>query len=356
MEQIKTALNKGLHEKINELARETKAIQRQSKITGASLAQGLVFGYLKNPDGSETEIAQSVSSAGESVTTQAVSARMNKKETSEFLKKVFERMCRQVVVKDSETKTLIAKFSELNVCDSTTIDLPAALKEIWHGCGNNNEGGKAAVKVQTRWDLRSGCLNWVSLHDGKEQDRSAPMQKDEIKPNSLRLADLGYFDLNLFGRISQEKGYWLTRYLSKVKLYKEDGTELELVKYLTEHCTAQNDIDMPVFIGQTARVAGRLVARRCPESVAAERKRKLKQKAKKKGQTVSQLTLALAGWSILLTNLPASAFSIEQVMILVRMRWQIELLFKLWKTHGKLDQSRSQKPYFVLCGFYFMPS
>jgi hypothetical protein len=31
------------------------------------------------------------------------------------------------------------------------------------------------------------------------------------------------------------------------------------------------------------------------------------------------------------------------------MRWQIELLFKLWKRHGCVDESRSTKPWRMLC-------
>ena len=38
--------------------------------------------------------------------------------------------------------------------------------------------------------------------------------------------------------------------------------------------------------------------------------------------------------------------------MLMRMRWQMELLFKLWKQHGQLDTSRSHKPWRVLCEVY----
>ena len=34
------------------------------------------------------------------------------------------------------------------------------------------------------------------------------------------------------------------------------------------------------------------------------------------------------------------------------MRWQIELLFKLWKSHGRVDESRSTKPWRILCEVY----
>ena len=36
----------------------------------------------------------------------------------------------------------------------------------------------------------------------------------------------------------------------------------------------------------------------------------------------------------------------------MRLRWQIELLFKLWKQHGRIDQWRSEKPWRILCELY----
>src|SRR5207248_10252903 len=38
--------------------------------------------------------------------------------------------------------------------------------------------------------------------------------------------------------------------------------------------------------------------------------------------------------------------------VLARVRWQVELLFKLWKSQGRIDESRSGKPERVLCEIY----
>jgi len=44
--------------------------------------------------------------------------------------------------------------------------------------------------------------------------------------------------------------------------------------------------------------------------------------------------------------------TVREALVLARARWQIELLFKLWKSHGHIDESRSGKPWRVLCEVY----
>ena len=53
-----------------------------------------------------------------------------------------------------------------------------------------------------------------------------------------------------------------------------------------------------------------------------------------------------------MTNVPATRLSFEQAFALLRARWQIELLFKLWKQHALVDEWSSQKPWRILCEVY----
>ena len=72
----------------------------------------------------------------------------------------------------------------------------------------------------------------------------------------------------------------------------------------------------------------------------------------KKDQTVSRARLALADWTLLVTNVPAERLTALEALTLYGVRWQIELLFKLWKSLNQLDLSRSQNPWRVLCEVY----
>jgi hypothetical protein len=59
-----------------------------------------------------------------------------------------------------------------------------------------------------------------------------------------------------------------------------------------------------------------------------------------------------AAWTLLVTNMPGDCLTLREALVLVRVRWQIELLFKLWKSHGRVDESQSTKPWRILCEVY----
>ena len=61
---------------------------------------------------------------------------------------------------------------------------------------------------------------------------------------------------------------------------------------------------------------------------------------------------ALAAWTVYVTNVPVALLSLDEALVLARCRWQIELLFKLWKQEGRIDESRSEQPWRVLCEVY----
>jgi IS4 transposase len=83
--------------------------------------------------------------------------------------------------------------------------------------------------------------------------------------------------------------------------------------------------------------------------VAQQRRRRIREGARQRGETPSQESLALADWTVVITNAPVELMSAQEAFILLHIRWQIELLFKLWKSHAKIDEWRSENPHRILC-------
>jgi hypothetical protein len=74
--------------------------------------------------------------------------------------------------------------------------------------------------------------------------------------------------------------------------------------------------------------------------VANRRRQKAREKAAAKGRVPTEEYLELLGWSMFVTNCSAEELTWKAVVVLYRARWQIELLFRLWKSHNKLAEHR----------------
>src|SRR5262249_27399467 len=54
--------------------------------------------------------------------------------------------------------------------------------------------------------------------------------------------------------------------------------------------------------------------------------------------------LALCDWTILVTSVPPELLRADEAMVLYRARWQVELLFKRWKSQDKVDLLNGSTP------------
>ena len=128
-----------------------------------------------------------------------------------------------------------------------------------------------------------------------------------------------------------------------VKVFDTEGQELSLVEFLRQSAAAGRTlIDMPVLLGKEYRLSCRLIALRIPQEMVARRRQKAKEKAKKHGRTPSADYLEMQGWTIYVTNCLPEQLTWKAIVVLYRTRWQIELLFKLWKSHSGLAMYREK--------------
>ena len=345
IEQVAAAMQDVLTTLAQRLARETGFVQRASKLGGAHFVQTLVFTYLANPDASLEELTQTAAALNVEITPEGLTQRFTPAAAT-FLQAVLASAVQRVLAADPLAIPLLERFTGVYLEDSTVITLPAALAEFWPGCTT----GTAALKLNLRLDLCSGQLVNLTMHAGRVHDRTASQSCAPLPAGALDLADLGYFSLARLQQISAQQGFFLSRLQVQTAVFEVDGTRWDDLAGLLEQ--AGPTVDLPVTLGVRERVPARLLAVRVPQEVADQRRRKLRAAARQKGQAVSARRLALAAWTIFVTNAPAALLPLEAALVLARARWQVELLFKLWKSQGRIDESRSGKPWRVLCDVY----
>jgi hypothetical protein len=325
-------------------------IKRLRKLSGCLFVQTLVFGWLSNPEATLDELSQTAATLGLEITPQGLDKRFTP-EASECLKQVLEASVETVITVDSQSLPILQRFNGVYLQDSSTITLPDELSALWLGCGgSSSDNTQSSVKIQVRWDVKHGAIIGPYLQDGRQHDNNSCLSEMSLPTGALRLADLGYFSLDDFADMNRDGVYWLTRVKSQCLVYDREEKQYQLVDFLKRQ--SDQTIDQPILLGAKKQVPCRLLAVRVADDVANKRRRRIREYARNKGKTPSQRQLALADWTVLATNVEAEKMSLTEAMVMMRVRWQIELLFKLWKNQGQIDESRSEKPWRILCEFY----
>jgi hypothetical protein len=345
--QVARAMQQVVTEVAEEEGRNCGFVRRRRRWSGASFVQTLVLGWLGEPGASLSALTQIAAKLGVEVSPQGLAQRFG---PAALLERVLAAAIGQVVAAAAVPVPLLGRFTEVLLLDSSSVALPDGLASVWAGCGGRVEqGAAAALKVTVRLDLRTGRLDGPALTAGRAQDKSNPWQHEEVRPGGLRIADLGYWSLAVLGRLSARGAYWLSHLSPPTIVRGRDGARLDLPAWLARQGAT---VDEAVSLGGAARLPARLLGARVPVEVAAERRRKLRAAAARDGKTPPAARLALADWTLLVTNAPGERLSVTEALVLARARWQIELLFKLWKSHGRLASSRAAAPWRVLCEVY----
>ena len=340
--QLSQILQKLLIEDANTIGRESGFIQRQRKLSGASFAQGLVFGWQANPQASLEELCQSARVCGVEISPQGLQERLNSPQANRFLHQLLLKGVSYLVQSQSERDDLLASFAGVYIQDSSQIELPSSLHTIWQGQGTE----QAMLKLQAVLDYQHGHFD-LTLASGRDHD--CPLQTVALPAGSLRLADLGYFKVQVFEQLNRQGVWWVSRLPARAGIW-QDARVIHLADWLNQQDSAYVDKSVELT---AQRLPCRLLAVRVPPEVARERRKRVRKAAsKRKNSNLKPGTLTLCDWTILVTNLPSETFTPDDILCLQRLRWQIELLFKLWKSDLSLDEWRSQLPHQILSEVY----
>jgi hypothetical protein len=228
----------------------------------------------------------------------------------------------------------LAAFPRVLIQDSTSIALPQKLAAQFPGPHSHTHGRAATLKIQAIYDVISQSFLEFALGPFSLNDQSASCGiLNWARAGDLILRDLGYAVLDVWEQLHQKGIYFLSRWHpSATLLDPSNGQNFNLLARLR----AWGHWDGTVWLGQTHRLPVRLVALPVPEAVAAERRRKLRANRDRRLKPSAQ-RLALLNWDIFITNVPHAIWSPTTLPAVYQLRWRIEILFKAWKSHFRLE-------------------
>lgn len=323
-------------------------IQRKRQFSASTFVQTLVFGWGANPTASLAELAAMASVRGVRISAQGLNARFGV-EAAQVLQGVLDAMLREVIASEPVPLAVLTRFSSVYLLDSTLITLPNALERVWQGFGNAVPGkATSAVKAGIRLDLRTGQLDGPELTSARVQDRATPLQHAPVARGSVRIADRGYFSLPTLTNMA-EQGGWMISYLQAQigVLDPVSGEEIDVARWLQQ--LGDGPGERSVLLGKQAHFPARLIALPLHLATGAGRRKRVEYKAKRDGTSPNSKRLAWADWEVVVTNVPADLLAPREALALLRARWQIELLFKFWKSTLRVDSWRTANPDRIYC-------
>lgn len=210
----------------------------------------------------------------------------------------------------------------MTLVDSTTV------------CGPGATGADARIHTKIRAADLSIADAVVTDGRGGETFKRFLFEQDE-----LVLADRGYANHVNIARATEHGAAVLIRYnRGSLPLWTSSGKPfdaLETARALGDGAIA--DLDVVVRHDEDI-IRGRFIAVRLPESDAADARMRVR---KEYGKKASSEMLEAAGYVMLFTTVPRERMSAMMCLQAYRLRWQIELQFKRWKS---------------LCGFDRLPN
>lgn len=319
---------------MDELGRTSGVIQRKRKFSGSGLVRTLVLTLLRHPAAKDRDYQMIAAQLGIDVTEEAIKRRFNSSLVV-FLEEALRHVLANVLAAQASTAPLLRRFTQVRIGDSTTITLPDELADQFPGCGGKGNSGRAALKIQVLWDLVSGTILKLLVEPGRASDAKSPIAEEPLAPGALSILDLGYFSLERFRQVGLQTAYWISRLQHGTKVFDPAGQQLTLLEFLRQHAHS-GVVEVSVIVGEKERLPCRLIAIRVPPEVAARRRQKIREKAQDHGRQPSQEYLEMQDWTIFITNAEPAFLTWKEIVVLYRARWQIELLFKLWKSHNHL--------------------
>jgi len=337
------------------LARQSKFVQRKSKLDGEHFATMMVFAKGSLADTALWELCEEFRyNNTENIKKQSLHERFNEYAVT-FLKLLLENVLTRQIDTDG-IKELLPRQKRIKIKDSTSFQLPEHLRDIYPGSGGKTS--KACVKIQFEYDLKSGKVTDLSIGGFTTTDLTNSHQsKDSIEADDVLIRDLGFIGLGFLKIIQEKHAFFLNRIKSNVSLWRKNTKGLfeplglaKVEKQMRKGKTATRQFT--VYLGKEKSVQCRLIIECLPPEVSAEKLRRAKRAAQREGRTLGKDTLSRIGLNLFVTNMSDEDLPMKNVWPLYRLRWQIELVFKVFKSVAQINKIKKVKRHRFECYLY----
>jgi IS4 transposase len=249
-----------------------------------------------------------------------------------FLKEILSHLMESLSEPPTALKGAWQSFRDVVMADATAVRLHDLLAGAFPACRTNHT--QAAAKMHVVMSVagrgpRSVKLTTERIGDGAVF-RIGPWVRDR-----LLLFDLGFYRFQLFGRIAQNGGYFVSR----------------LKKNANPMIVSANRI----WRGRSVLIEGQRLQQILPRlkrgvldaQVVVEfyrqKYRGRRRRDRMELRLVSVRDEASGDYHIFITNIPADRLEADEVARSYAARWEIEMLFKQLKSHYRLGELPSRK-------------
>lgn len=271
------------------------------------------------------------------ISKQAIYERFNKYSVG-FVKSVLKQLIKSNL-NDHFDPLRFTEFKRVLIKDSTAFEMPSYMKRKYAGNGGNSS--EAAARIQYEYDLKSCDVTDLSLSSSKVNDyTNAKRTMSKVRKGDLIIRDLGYSGLDRLKDIIQKKAFFLNRLKPDMGIYKQINGKFIGISHNTIKkellSSRKNYIEKDVYIGRRKYMPVRLIIFKVPDDKVRKRLIKQLKKSERRMTKVSDTVLKRVDLNMFITNVDDSVLNAESVFEIYKLRWQIELIFKIWKSLIKI--------------------
>jgi hypothetical protein len=343
-------------EELNQLAREAEFVRREGKLNGSLFFDLIVFHCEDLKSQSLNDLSVTLKDKhGVEITKQSLHERFNKYALA-FLKEALEKMLQKQLNVSSTLPTDFYGFNRILIKDSTCFQIDPSLAQYYPGSGGG--GSDAAVRIQFEYDILSGTINDLSVNAFNDQDAKNSFATIELtSKGDLVIRDLAYMSLDVLQSLELRDAFFLCRANPSVHIFekKQDGYDkidfIEITNHMRKH--GIKCLEKEVYLGCREKFKTRLILYLLPEEEYGKRIRKAEKNNKKKGRKpLSKEYKARAALNLFITNTSARQIPPQKAWDFYRLRWQIELIFKIWKSICVIERVKKVNKHRLECYIY----